>query len=51
MKKKYYAVYNIDEHTFLKMSLVQLGFECKEAAMEAIEKYGGGKFIIQEYYE
>lgn len=51
MKKKYWALYFIVEHTNLELKLVEMGFVSEVADLEALQKLGGGRFMIFEYYE
>ena len=50
MKKLYYAVYSIQNHTNFQLSLIELGIKSKEEAIKIINGYSG-RGIIVEYYE
>jgi hypothetical protein len=51
MKKKFYAVYIIDDAASFKLRLMQSGFATKEEAESCVNIYSVGAFVIIEYYE
>ena len=51
MKKKYWSLYYIVEHNNFELKLVEMGFASEAAALEALQKLGGGRFMIFDYYE
>lgn len=49
MKKKY-AVYQITEHSRNIHSLVRMDIDTEKEAIEVMNSFVGGLFIIQEYW-